>query len=148
MVRHGKSASKTPQTITRLIVSGVTEEEVDVVIAALAEGRSFVYWGINVAWKADYLFVHRRGNKDVRGVLKVFGREPVKRALITESEFARHRPAAWETRLQDYKKFYRICAAKRVHFPFEALRNRHGAPLGVRGMHDMVFVDCPRFQEF
>lgn len=132
----------------RLIVSNESEAEVDDVIGALREGREFVYWGIDKAVKADYLFVHRRGVKDVCGVLKVWGRRPVDRELITEDDFVRHRPAGWRTRLQDRAKFYRVCAAMRVHFPFEELRNRHGTPLTEQGMHDMVFVDCQRFVKF
>jgi hypothetical protein len=148
MARMGGGRPRPTKTIKRLIVSEHTEDELDEVIEALREGRSFVYWGNNQGYEADFLFVHRRGMKDVLGVLKVLGRTAVPRELITETEFAQHRPSAWGTRLTDFERFYRITAARRVDFLFDELLNRKGFPLDSRGMHDMVFVDCHRFEMF
>jgi hypothetical protein len=148
MARMGGGRPRNQKTNKRLIVSEQTEDEVDDVIESLREGRAFVYWGINLGYEADYLFVHRRGQKNVLGVLKVHGRRLVKRELITEEEFVQHRPTSWGTRLTDFERFYRISAAQRVDFPFEELLNRKGMPLDARGMHDMVFVDCLRFVMF
>lgn len=143
-----RGSRKGKGTGIRLVVSNETDNEIRDVLGALATGCKFIYWGINIAWHADYLFVHRKGEKDILGVLKVFGKEPVKRELISALDFLQHRPAGWGTTLLGYQKFYRIVDAKEVHFPFEELVNRHGSPLEERWMHDMVFVDCRRFKRF
>lgn len=148
MQRPVPTFTKPKAPIIRLATSDCTEQEIEDVRQALAEGKRFIYWGNGSAQPADYVFVHEKGQTTVTGVLKLLQRQPARWDLIDDASFALHRPREWRTERTLYEKFYVVGEARRVHYPIERLVNRWNAQLDPRGMHDSVFVSSPLFEPF
>ena len=130
--------------ICRLATCDNADLRVKEVINAL-NTKKYIYWGNNIAYDCDYLFVHSQGDSTIRGILKVNSFKS--RKDIPKENFLINRPKDWETTL-DFEKYFIIEGAKKVLIKIDDLKDAEGNPKKSNAMHEMSFVVWDKFQPF
>ncbi len=130
--------------IKRVATCDDANSEVEEVRKAL-ETKDYIYWGNDIAYDCDYLFIHSQGDSTIKGILKV--RDVKDRKDISKEDFLLHRPEEWESDLK-YPKYFIIEKAKIVNIPIDGLKDGKGNPKNSNAMREMSFIDCDKFEIF